>query len=168
MIQDIREKGTTDNFSTRTGEGFQQESAQAYDQTNRKNAEHQVSAFYLGYYILNEFITHTMKMSVIDEKQESIACIRMAIDNNDLARRLNADAPDDEEPFDIDQDIDSQLWQLGSPEGKKSNIRVMSAELGRVHEEYRDLDKRVRDFVACQMPEEAMQYEDDIYVRLFT
>lgn len=109
-----------------------------------------------------------MKMSVIDEKQESIACIRMAIDNNDLARRLNADAPDDEEPFDIDQDIDSQLWQLGSPEGKKSNIRVMSAELGRVHEEYRDLDKRVRDFVACQMPEEAMQYEDDIYVRLFT
>jgi hypothetical protein len=46
---------------------------------------------------MNEFITHTMQMSVIDEKQESIACIRMAIDNNDLAQRLNADAPDDEE-----------------------------------------------------------------------
>lgn len=42
MIQDIREKGTTDGFSTRTGEGFQQESAQAYDQTNGKNVEHQV------------------------------------------------------------------------------------------------------------------------------
>jgi hypothetical protein len=107
-------------------------------------------------------------MSVIDEKQESIARIRMAVDNNDLAQRLNVDAPDDEEPFDIDQDIDSQLWQLGSPEGKTANIRVMSAELGRVHEEYRDLDKRVRDFVACHMPEEAMRYEDDIQVHLFS
>lgn len=44
VIQDIREKGTTDGFSTRMGEGFQQESAQAYDQTNGKNAEHQVGA----------------------------------------------------------------------------------------------------------------------------
>ena len=45
MIQDIREKGTTDNSSTRTGEGFQQEAAQAYEQTNMKNAEHQVSTY---------------------------------------------------------------------------------------------------------------------------
>ena len=47
MFQDIRQKGTTDNFSTRTGEGFQQEAAQAFEQTNMKNAEHQVSAFHL-------------------------------------------------------------------------------------------------------------------------
>ena len=44
VIQDIREKGTTDGLSTWTGEGFQQESAQAYGQTNGKNAEHQVGA----------------------------------------------------------------------------------------------------------------------------
>jgi hypothetical protein len=50
VFQDIREKGTTDNCSTRTGEGFQQESAQAFEQTNMKNAEHQVSidTFNLG------------------------------------------------------------------------------------------------------------------------
>jgi len=48
VFQDIRQKGTTDNFSTRTGEGFQQESAQAFEQTNMKNAEHQVSAFNPG------------------------------------------------------------------------------------------------------------------------
>lgn len=35
------DKGTTDNFSTRPGEGFQQ-AAQAYAQTNGKHAEHQV------------------------------------------------------------------------------------------------------------------------------
>ena len=101
-------------------------------------------------------------MSVIDEKQEAIACIRMAVDNNNLAH-LNSDAPDDEN---IDHDLDSQHWQLGSPEGKKSNLRVMSAELGRVHEEYRCLNERVRDFVATQIPEEALRYEDDIHVSL--
>jgi hypothetical protein len=34
-----------DNFSTRIGEGFQQEAAQAYEQTNMKDAEHQVHIF---------------------------------------------------------------------------------------------------------------------------
>jgi hypothetical protein len=42
VAQDIREKGTVDNFSTRIGEGFQQEAAQAFEQTNMKDAEHQV------------------------------------------------------------------------------------------------------------------------------
>ena len=96
-------------------------------------------------------------MSVIDEKQEAIAHIRMAIDNE----QLNSDAPDDE---DVDHNLNSQSWQLGSPEGKNLNLCVMSAELGRMHEEYRCLDEKVREFVASQMPEEAMQYEDDILV----
>jgi len=47
VFQDIQQKGTLDNFSIRTGEGFQQEAAQAFEQTNMKNAEHQVSAFNL-------------------------------------------------------------------------------------------------------------------------
>lgn len=105
---------------------------------------------------------HIAKMSVIDEKQEAIARIRMAVDNDKQAR-LDSDAPDDE---DVDLDLTSQSWQLGSPEGKKLNLRVMSAELGRVHEEYRCLDEKVRDFVACQKPDEAMRYEDDILVSL--
>jgi hypothetical protein len=43
VLQDIREKGSVDNFSTRNGEGVQQEASQAFKQTNMKNAEHQVS-----------------------------------------------------------------------------------------------------------------------------
>ncbi len=43
VITEIRTKGTTDNYGTRVGEGFQQESAQAYEQTNGKNAEDQAS-----------------------------------------------------------------------------------------------------------------------------
>lgn len=108
-------------------------------------------------------------MSVIDEKQEAIAHIRMAVDNDKLAR-LNSDAPDTEELCEtVDHDrhlLDSQPWQLGSREGKWSNLRVLSAELGREQEEYRDLNERVREFVAYHMQLEAMRYEDDIYVSL--
>src|SRR6267154_2699934 len=111
-------------------------------------------------------------MSVIDEKQEAVARIRMAVDNDNRAR-LNLDTLDDdddgEELHDIDQNVDSERhWQLGSLEGKKSNLRVMSAELGKEHKEYRHLDEHVRDFITLQMPEEAICYEDDIYVSFFT
>jgi hypothetical protein len=110
-------------------------------------------------------------MSVIDEKQEAVARIRMAVDNDNLAR-LNLNTLDDDndmdELHDIDTNVDSRHWQLGSLEGKKSNLRVMSAELGREHKEYRRLDENVRDFITLHMPEEAMRYEDDIYVSLFT
>ncbi|KIJ48723.1 hypothetical protein M422DRAFT_162220, partial [Sphaerobolus stellatus SS14] len=42
LPEDLRAKGMTDNYSTRPGEGFQQEVQQAYDQTNFRNAEPQV------------------------------------------------------------------------------------------------------------------------------
>jgi hypothetical protein len=106
-----------------------------------------------------------VKMSVIDEKQEAIAHIRMAIDNDKLARLNSDSALDDDELCEIDEHhLDSQHWQLGYREGKRSNLRVMSAELGRKQEEYRGLDERVRDFVACHMQGEALRYEDDIHV----
>jgi hypothetical protein len=104
-------------------------------------------------------------MSVIDEKQEAVACIRMAVDNDQLAQ-LNSDASDDGVDLEVDPEPESQQWQFGSPEGKKSNLRVMSAELGSEREEYRCLDERVRDFIARHMPGEAMRYEEDIYVSL--
>jgi len=42
VVADIEQRGCTYNFSTRPGEGFQQEAAQAYKTTNRKKTEHQV------------------------------------------------------------------------------------------------------------------------------
>lgn len=42
VIEDIEQKGTTNNFSTRPGEGFLQEVKEAYGQTNNKNADVQV------------------------------------------------------------------------------------------------------------------------------
>ncbi|KAF8798517.1 hypothetical protein BYT27DRAFT_7122716 [Phlegmacium glaucopus] len=146
VAQDICDKGTVDNFSTRTGEGFQQESAQAFEQTNMKGAEHQ--------------------MCIIDEKQEAIARIRMAIDNN-IKAHLNLESMEDMTESDVALDLESEsskTWRLGSPEGKKMNVRAMA-----VNFQYRSLDERLRDFIACNMPEEAVQMrlEDDVYVQRY-
>lgn len=148
--QDIREKGTVDNFSTRYGEGFQQEAAQSFGQTNMKEAEHQ--------------------MCIIDEKQEAIARIRMAIDNDKKAR-LNLELAEDineREVLDLESES-STTWRFGSPEGKKMNLRVVAVNLANDNHQYRSLDERLRDFIAFNMPEEAvqMQFEDDIYVRSY-
>lgn len=162
----MRDKGAVDNFSTRTGEGFQQEAAQAFEQTNMKDAEHQVH--FLWYIYPNGFNSWNLKMCVIDEKQEAIARIRMAIDNDKKAR-LNLESTEDiaacEVPLGLESDS-SKTWQLGSPEGKKMNFRLMAADLSKADPHYRDLDKRLRDFIACNMPKEAIQmrHEDDIYV----
>lgn len=65
-VDDLRRKGCIDGYSTRPGEGFQQEVKQAYRQTNYKNVEAQ--------------------MVRIDENQEAVAQIRMFVDQFDTAR----------------------------------------------------------------------------------
>lgn len=45
VIDDIKEKGTTGNYSTRPGEGFLQEVEEAYNQTNKRNPDMQVRLF---------------------------------------------------------------------------------------------------------------------------
>lgn len=118
-------------------------------------------------------------MCVIDEKQEAIARIRMTIDNETKAR-LNlestsedlesADIAGDEGETILDLDLQSsKTWQLGSPEGKKMNLRTMANDLAKTNRQYCSLDERVRDFIACNIPEEAVQmrFEDDIYVSLY-
>jgi len=45
VIEDIEQKGTTDNFCTRPGEGFIQEVKEAYEQTNKRDADHQVRIY---------------------------------------------------------------------------------------------------------------------------
>ncbi|KAF8263167.1 hypothetical protein EI94DRAFT_1598647 [Lactarius quietus] len=145
--QDIKEKGTVDNFSTRIGEGVQQEAAQAFDQTNMKNAEHQ--------------------MAVIDEKLEAIARIRMAIDNDIQARQIVSEGEADEAVTDNESALSTRQWKFGSPEGKRVNFRALVEDRSKTHREYRDLDQRLRDFIAFHFPEEALSYEDEIFVKRF-
>jgi hypothetical protein len=107
-------------------------------------------------------------MCIIDERQEAIARIRMAIDNDRKARlNLNALESTDKHEGALDLEPESsKTWQLGSPEGKKTNLRVMAVDLAKVDPRYYSLEERLREFIACNMPEEAVQlrFEDDIYV----
>lgn len=95
----------------------------------------------------------------------------MTIDNDRKARaaHLNLDAVEDINKIDETLDLEperSQTWRLGSPEGKKTNIRIMAVDLAKDDPRYHSLEERLRDFIACNMPEEAvqLQFEDDIYV----
>jgi hypothetical protein len=115
-------------------------------------------------------------MVVIDEKQEAIARIRMSIDNDAKAQRAQLESDNEMRPSgDVGCANNEALelasgtrtdnhWQLGSAEGKRMNLRVLAAEREKTHPEYHSLDERVRDFIAQNLPSDAMQYEDEIYV----
>ncbi len=113
------------------------------------------------------------EMCVIDEKQETVARIRMAIDNDRVARlnleSTGEDTSETESTLDLESDRNgSNTWQLGSPEGKKMNLRAMAVGLSNTDPQYRFLDERLRNFIACHMPKDAVQmrFEDEVYVSL--
>jgi hypothetical protein len=95
---------------------------------------------------------------------------RMAIDN-DRKARLNLECAEDVSESDAPSDLESsssKTWRLGSQEGKKMNLRAMAVDIAQADTQYRFVDERLRDFIACNIPEEAvrMRLEDDIYVSL--
>ena len=104
-------------------------------------------------------------MTVIDEKLEAIAHIRMAITHDIQARQIVSESEADETVTDIESDL--RQWKFGSPE-KKINLRVLVEDRSRTHREYCDLDQQLRDFIAFHFPEEALSYEDEIFVSSFT
>ncbi|KAG5650062.1 hypothetical protein H0H81_000906 [Sphagnurus paluster] len=163
VIAEIRTKGTTDNYRTGVGKGFQQESSQTYDQTNRKNAEDQ--------------------MAQIDEKQEAIAKIRMAIDNNAAAcAKIDAEAEISYDDFEEDGSMDlgqsiwaaldtlnghSPHWKFGSP-GKPTNSRTLETKMSSLDDSsFKEFDERLRDFISLCIPDEALHYEDLILTWLY-
>jgi hypothetical protein len=109
-------------------------------------------------------------MCIINEKQEAIARIRMAIDN-DRKARSNLESMEDIDESEVALELESEstkTWWLGSSEGKKMNLHAMAVDLAKAVHPYRSLDEILRDFIACNMPEEAVQmrFEDDIHVSL--
>jgi len=110
-------------------------------------------------------------MVKIDEKQEAIARIRMAIDNDHTARLAAAERDSSDldvsvaaENSHLDPSTKSQMWRFGSPEGKRTTLRILTNEISQNRREYKCLDERLRDFIAYNMPREAMRFEDEIYV----
>ncbi|PPQ86075.1 hypothetical protein CVT25_003329, partial [Psilocybe cyanescens] len=145
VASDIWQKGTTDNMSTRPGEGFQQEAAEAYKQTNKKKAEKQ--------------------MSRIDENQEAIALIRMAIDNDNRARSLQSDAEDSmtKPPEEPESYIPEERWIFGSHSGTRLDSRELEKTFAPINRNFISFDQRLRSFITNNFPGEAPRYEDLIY-----
>ena len=109
-------------------------------------------------------------MCIIDEKQEAIARIRMAIDNDKKAH-LDLDSTENIIESEVEADPESKsskTWRMGSQEGKKMNFRNMVAGLAKADLRYHNLDEQLWDFIACNLPEEAVQmkFEDDVNVSL--
>ena len=106
-------------------------------------------------------------MAVIDEKLEAIAHIRMAVNHDIQARQIvsEVDTVPDEEVTDNESDL--RQWKFGSLE-QKVNFRVLVEDRSRTHREYYNLDQRLRDFIAFHFSEEALSYEDEIFVSSFT
>ncbi|KAF8800477.1 hypothetical protein BYT27DRAFT_7262876 [Phlegmacium glaucopus] len=119
-------------------------------------------------------------MVQIDEKQEAIAKIRMAIDNDVAARaKIEAEAEISSEDFEEDSlpnpaqsiwtapdNIDRHLphWIFGSPE-KPTNSCTLEPEMSALGDSsFTGFDEHLRDFLSLCLPDEAIRYEDPIMV----
>ncbi|KII85171.1 hypothetical protein PLICRDRAFT_57110 [Plicaturopsis crispa FD-325 SS-3] len=144
VLEDLVEKGATYNYSARPGEGFHQESHDAYEQTNGKNVDPQVTR--------------------IEENKEVMAAIRMAVDASDKAsgtRRAEnttdepRDSPADDDGADDPGGIDRrQHWALGASDPFTD---AQSLEISqRANSAFQKFDPKLRTFLQTNIPDDAV------------
>ncbi|EGO29424.1 hypothetical protein SERLADRAFT_433403 [Serpula lacrymans var. lacrymans S7.9] len=145
VIEDIQQKGATDNYETRVGEGIHQEVRQAYKQTNCKNTDPQ--------------------MARIDENQESIAYLRMVVDEYDKAQQeqeqvgnaREAETEDTTEQAETEDTREHIIestddhWTLGSPTSLSDSIAMET-----MHSAF---DKSLRRFFSIDVPDASLGVE---------
>ncbi len=114
-------------------------------------------------------------MVKIDERQEAIAFIRMTIDNaQEALRAKNLDLEPNLDDLECNDGLagndesatTEHTWKFGSPEGKKITSRALEANLAPLNREYNSFDQRLRIFITNNLPDDALTYEDVIYVCL--
>jgi hypothetical protein len=120
-------------------------------------------------------------MAQIDEKQEAIAKIRMAIDT-DVAARARIDAEVAEAgisteavhisvfatPDNVNRRSESPHWIFGSPE-KPIDSHILETDMcAQGNPSFEGFNERLRDFLFLYLPDEAIRYEDPILVSLNT
>jgi len=99
-------------------------------------------------------------MSVLDEKHEAIARIRMLVDGQQENAVANCDdMKDSSQPA-----SESQAWHFGSPDGKKLVLRAFLRDQCAYPLHFSNFDEHLRMFIAANIPTEALRYEDNIYV----
>ncbi|KIJ30780.1 hypothetical protein M422DRAFT_267613 [Sphaerobolus stellatus SS14] len=135
LPEDIQNKGCTENYSTRPGEGLQQEVQQAYSQTNFKNTESQITR--------------------IDENQEAIARIRMFVDLNDveISKAMSAEDLTDGCGPPPEPVYSQENYALGSPQTKLS-IDVLKNKKANLPA-YRFFGRKLQEFLGKELEEES-------------
>ena len=103
------------------------------------------------------------QMVKIDENQEVIALIRMAIDNDKKAQAFQSQLDTDVEYCQTDSFLE-QHWIFGSQSGTKLNSRELEKEFAPSDHDFVSFDERLRSFITHSFPDEALRYEDLIYV----
>lgn len=96
----------------------------------------------------------------IDENQEAIALIRMAIDNNTKAHT-------EAHEMDLGGPELERHWTFGSPNGTQLDSRELERILSPSDRNFTSFDDRLRLFIVDNFPDEALRYEDIIYVCVF-
>jgi hypothetical protein len=166
VIEDIENKGTTDNFVARPGEGFHQEVKEAWNQTNCKDTDLQVGVSLSG----EGFACNChSQMTRIDENQEVIAQIRMTVD--EAHRCPKSSARDDRNlpgqgvvSVADAADAASMHWKLGSPLRVTSST-ALEAEM-KHDKKFRRFHSHLREFLANNLLEETIPEGVSIKVTL--
>jgi len=101
----------------------------------------------------------------IDGNQEAIALIRMAIDHDEKARTLQAQADIEdcaaELPNDEELQHPGQHWTFGSrTSGTRLDSRELEKDLAPTNRDFVSFGERLRSFIVHNFPEEALRYED--------
>ena len=107
----------------------------------------------------------------IDENQEAVALIRMAIDDYNYSQTSEVDFEDSANKLPTEPDSESyglseQHWTLGSRSGTQLDSRAVEECLAPSNPNFVSFDQRLRSFIADNFPEEAPRYEDLIYVSI--
>jgi hypothetical protein len=101
----------------------------------------------------------------IDTNQEAIALIRMAVDNDNKSRTLQAQTDIEDYETNLELSLDKQHWTFGScMSGTRLDSRALEKLLAPGDHDFISFDEHLRSFIAHCLPEEAPRYEDLIYV----
>ncbi|KAJ6611016.1 hypothetical protein B0H10DRAFT_1810509 [Mycena sp. CBHHK59/15] len=137
-VKNFQRKGTSRNMNTRVGEGFQQEVAAQYKKTNGKNAEHQIS--------------------IMDENEEAMARIQMAVDD----WHKNQEQDEQDPVLGSSNANPSAHWQLGSADPRVTTVRMEAA-----HPRdplFRDFNLKLREYLARHHPSHFIEPCKVLYV----
>ncbi|KAJ7153830.1 hypothetical protein C8R46DRAFT_912239 [Mycena filopes] len=145
-IDDFMSKGTSRNMNTRVGEGFQQEVEKMYQKTNGKNAERQAS-----YQLF------------IDEREEAMARVQMAIDAWQRAQQDNDLEASERTVIPVASETSLHHWRLGAPMPRIS-ARRLEAER-KMDVAFRNFDMRLREYIAQYHPAHQVRLEQQIQIQ---